>query len=54
MPLKELNGVNVTIVQDEAGRAIFRARIHIDENELNKSAKDVVTALREGNRNLYT
>ena len=31
MPLKELNGVNVTIVQDEAGRAIFRARIHINE-----------------------
>ena len=48
MPLKELNGVNVTIVQDEAGRAIFRARIHINEKELNKSAKDVVTALREG------
>ena len=23
MPLKELNGVNVTIVQDEAGRAIL-------------------------------
>ncbi|WP_237981487.1 DgaE family pyridoxal phosphate-dependent ammonia lyase [Bacillus thuringiensis] len=54
MPLKELNGVNVTIVQDEAGRAIFRARIHINENELNKSAKDVVNALREGEIAIYT
>ena len=54
MPLKELNGVNVTIVQDEAGRAIFRARIHINEKELNKSAKDVVAALRDGEIAIYT
>ena len=55
MPLKELNGVNVTIVQDEAGRAIFRARIHINEKELNKTSKrccDRIT--RRGNRNLHT
>ncbi len=29
MSLKDIEGVNVTIVQDEAGRAIFRARIQI-------------------------
>ncbi|OAH59553.1 MULTISPECIES: DgaE family pyridoxal phosphate-dependent ammonia lyase [Bacillaceae] len=54
MSLKEMEGVNVTIVQDEAGRAIFRARIHIDPQLTNTTAKDVVTGLREGEIAIYT
>lgn len=54
MPLKDIEGVNVTIVQDEAGRAIFRARIQIDPEQTNTTAKDVVTGLREGEIAIYT
>ncbi|WP_078412419.1 DgaE family pyridoxal phosphate-dependent ammonia lyase [Priestia abyssalis] len=54
MPLKDIEGVNVTIVQDEAGRAIFRARIQIDPEQANTTAKDVVTGLREGEIAIYT
>ncbi|MFP3122076.1 DgaE family pyridoxal phosphate-dependent ammonia lyase [Ectobacillus funiculus] len=54
MPLKDIEGVNVTIVQDEAGRAIFRARIQIDPERTNTTAKDVVTGLREGEIAIYT
>ncbi|MBO0995389.1 DgaE family pyridoxal phosphate-dependent ammonia lyase [Bacillus sp. SD088] len=54
MSLTEIDGVNVTIVQDEAGRAIFRARIHIDEKQTNKSAEEVNVALKEGEIAIYT
>ncbi|SDH84108.1 DgaE family pyridoxal phosphate-dependent ammonia lyase [Alteribacillus bidgolensis] len=54
MPLKEIDGVNVEIVQDEAGREIFRARIHIDPQQANTTAKDVVKSLREGQVAIYT
>ncbi|WP_191566330.1 DgaE family pyridoxal phosphate-dependent ammonia lyase [Metabacillus idriensis] len=54
MPLKEIQGVNVTIVQDEAGRAIFRARIQIDPEQANTTAKDVAAGLREGDIAIYT
>jgi L-seryl-tRNA(Ser) seleniumtransferase len=43
IPLNELEGVKVTIVQDEAGRAIFRARIQLDPSQTNITAKEVVT-----------
>lgn len=54
MPLGELPGVKVTVVQDEAGRAIYRARIHIDEKAAGKSAKAVNDELREGAIAVYT
>ncbi|MBZ5753271.1 DgaE family pyridoxal phosphate-dependent ammonia lyase [Metabacillus rhizolycopersici] len=54
MPLNELEGVKVTIVQDEAGRAIFRARIQIDPQQAKITAKDVVTELCEGEIAIYT
>ncbi|MDQ0247715.1 L-seryl-tRNA(Ser) seleniumtransferase [Bacillus fengqiuensis] len=54
MSLKEIEGMNVTIVQDEAGRAIFRARIHINPEQTNTTAKEVVTGLREGEIAIYT
>lgn len=54
MPLAEKEGVNVTIVQDEAGRAIFRARIQIDAQKTGISAEEVVERLREGEIAVYT
>ncbi|MGG1314135.1 DgaE family pyridoxal phosphate-dependent ammonia lyase [Cohnella laeviribosi] len=54
MPLNDLPGVKVTVVQDEAGRAIYRGRIHIDESVAGISAKTVNDRLREGDIAIYT
>ncbi|NOU86834.1 DgaE family pyridoxal phosphate-dependent ammonia lyase [Paenibacillus sp. LMG 31460] len=54
MPLSELKGVKVTIVQDEAGRSIFRARIQIDPEQAGTTAKEVVTRLQSGEIAIYT
>lgn len=54
MPLNEVKGFKVTIVQDEAGRAIFRARIQIDPGQAGTTAEEVVTRLREGEIAIYT
>ncbi|AZS14253.1 DgaE family pyridoxal phosphate-dependent ammonia lyase [Paenibacillus lutimineralis] len=54
MPLNELAGVQVTIVQDEAGRAIFRARVQIDPQQAGVTAKDVVAGLKDGDIAVYT
>jgi L-seryl-tRNA(Ser) seleniumtransferase len=52
--LDSIDGVKVTIVQDEAGRAIFRARIHIDPAIAQITAKEVNDKLRNGNIAIYT
>src|SRR5699024_10181437 len=54
LPVNEMKGVRVTIVEDEAGRAIFRARGQIDAEQANRTAEEVVTELREGNIAIYT
>ncbi|QHW31914.1 DgaE family pyridoxal phosphate-dependent ammonia lyase [Paenibacillus rhizovicinus] len=54
MPLNEQPGVKVTIVQDEAGRAIFRARIQIDPQLAGTTAKAVVEGLQNGDIAIYT
>ncbi|UUZ84922.1 DgaE family pyridoxal phosphate-dependent ammonia lyase [Paenibacillus sp. P26] len=54
MPLNELQGVKVTIVQDEAGRAIFRGRVQIDPELSGTTAKKVADGLREGEIAIYT
>ncbi|WP_256759357.1 DgaE family pyridoxal phosphate-dependent ammonia lyase [Cohnella sp. WQ 127256] len=54
MPLNELTGVQVTIVQDEAGRAIFRARIKIDSTLAGTTAGKVVAGLQDGDIAIYT
>lgn len=53
-PLNELPGVRLSVVQDEAGRAIFRGRVHIDEQAAGISAKMVNDRLREGEIAIYT
>lgn len=52
--LEELPGILVKIVQDEAGRAIFRARIQIDPGQANISAMEVAKALQDGEIAIYT
>ncbi|MDY0393516.1 DgaE family pyridoxal phosphate-dependent ammonia lyase [Virgibacillus halophilus] len=52
--LSAINGVKVTIVQDEAGRAIFRARIQIDPSVASITAKEVNDRLRNGDIAIYT
>jgi L-seryl-tRNA(Ser) seleniumtransferase len=54
MSLNEIEGVRVTIVQDEAGRAIYRARIQIDSEQANTTAKEVVAKLQDGEIAIYT
>ncbi|MHA6481814.1 DgaE family pyridoxal phosphate-dependent ammonia lyase [Paenibacillus sp. strain BS8-2] len=54
MELNGLNGVKVTVVQDEAGRAIFRARIAIDSALSGTTAKAVVDGLQNGAIAIYT
>ncbi|MFB5761575.1 DgaE family pyridoxal phosphate-dependent ammonia lyase [Paenibacillus medicaginis] len=54
MALNDLPGVRVSIVQDEAGRAIFRGRIQINAAEAGIDARQVNDQLREGNIAIYT
>lgn len=53
-PIGELAGVTVKIVQDEAGREIFRARVMIDESEAPFTALEVVDKLAEGEPAIFT
>ncbi|MGE7760459.1 DgaE family pyridoxal phosphate-dependent ammonia lyase [Peribacillus sp. NPDC097895] len=52
--LDSIDGVKVTIVQDEAGRAIYRARISIDPSIAETTAKEVNEQLRNGDIAIYT
>ncbi|MFD1449686.1 MULTISPECIES: DgaE family pyridoxal phosphate-dependent ammonia lyase [Oceanobacillus] len=52
--LNVFQGVTVTVVQDEAGRAIFRARIQIDSEAAGITAKEVNDKLRNGEIAIYT
>ncbi|MFD1173044.1 DgaE family pyridoxal phosphate-dependent ammonia lyase [Oceanobacillus picturae] len=54
LSLESIAGVKVSIVQDEAGRAIFRARIHIDPSITKTTAKEVNDKLRNGGVAIYT
>lgn len=53
-PLSNLPGIKVSVVQDEAGRAIYRGRILIDEQTAGISATAVNDQLREGDIAIYT
>lgn len=54
LPLGELPGVKVTIVQDEAGRAIYRGRIQLDPDMAPVNAKQLAEALQQGEIAVYT
>jgi L-seryl-tRNA(Ser) seleniumtransferase len=52
--LNELDGVKVTIQQDESGRAIYRGRIHIEETVTKMNALQVAYELKHGEIAIYT
>ncbi|WP_434636832.1 D-glucosaminate-6-phosphate ammonia lyase [Klebsiella sp. I138] len=51
--ISALRGLSADIEQDEAGRAIWRIRVHVDEAELGLSARDVEAQLRGGHIAIY-
>ncbi|BAC15160.1 L-seryl-tRNA(Sec) selenium transferase (selenocysteine synthase) [Oceanobacillus iheyensis HTE831] len=51
--LEEVNGVKITIQADEAGREIYRGRVHI-EAEAPMDASTLVNQLKDGNPAIYT
>jgi len=53
-PLNDLPGVQVSIVQDEAGRAIYRARVRIDPALAGTTAMRLAKELQEGEVAIYT
>ncbi|WP_422660884.1 DgaE family pyridoxal phosphate-dependent ammonia lyase [Paenibacillus sp. EC2-1] len=54
MALNDINGVRVSIIQDEAGRAIYRARVQIDPEQTGTTAKEVASGLQNGEIAIYT
>lgn len=52
--LDKLPGISVSIVQDEAGRAIYRGRITIDHVAAGVTAAEANDQLREGDIAVYT
>lgn len=54
LSLNKINGIKVSIVEDESGRKIYRARINIDPNITNLTAQNITSKLREGNIAIYT
>lgn len=51
---KNIAGVKGSLVQDEAGRAIYRAQLQIDPNIAGKDAYAVITELEAGNPAIFT
>lgn len=54
LDLNQYKGIDIAIVQDEAGRSIYRARVHIDANELGINAEQVTAYLKAGTIAIYT
>lgn len=52
--INSIEGVKVAIVQDEAGRNIFRARIHINPEIAQTDAREVNEKLKGGEIAIYT
>ncbi|UOQ46725.1 DgaE family pyridoxal phosphate-dependent ammonia lyase [Gracilibacillus caseinilyticus] len=52
--LVNIDGVNVQIIQDEAGRNIYRARITIDSSATGQTAEEIVHQLKSGEIAIYT
>lgn len=49
-----IEGVAGSIVQDEAGRAIYRAQLKIDEKIIGIKVKDIIKQLEAGNPAIFT
>lgn len=51
--LKGIEGISAKLIQDEAGREIYRAQLEVDEGLLGFSCLELVKKLREGNPKVY-
>lgn len=54
LSLNDLEGLQVTIVQDESGRNIYRARMQIDKIKAPVTAEELNKKLRKGEIAIYT
>ncbi|NGX75635.1 DgaE family pyridoxal phosphate-dependent ammonia lyase [Staphylococcus sciuri] len=52
--LNQYDGINVSIVEDEAGREIYRSRIKVDDSMINLTAEEVVNKLKNAETAIYT
>jgi len=52
--INEIDGLICTIIQDEAGRLIYRAKIDFDESKFGLNAKQVARYLSEQNPAIFT
>lgn len=52
--LEKISGLQVKIHQDESGRNIFRAQIHVDEKKTKYHAQKLTKILQEGDTAIYT
>lgn len=52
--LNNYEGINISIVQDEAGREIYRSRVQVDQSVINLSAEDVVNKMKTAEIAIYT
>lgn len=53
-PINNYEGIRLEIVQDEAGREIYRTRVHVDSSILNMSAEQFVGKLKNADVAIYT
>jgi uncharacterized pyridoxal phosphate-dependent enzyme len=50
----DVPGIKGTVIQDEAGRAIYRAQLAVNAKELGLSAYDLIKQLESGNPSIHT
>lgn len=51
--LNKIHGLNATMIQDEAGRQIYRSQVKVDETIVGKSAVQIDKELRDGNPSIH-
>src|SRR5699024_1080957 len=54
LSLNDVNGLHVSIIQDESGRNIYRARIQVNSEKAMLTAERLNQQLREGEIAIYT
>lgn len=54
LKVNEIHGCKASLVQDEAGREIYRAKIAFDKEAYGFSAKEMIGKLQEGETAIYT
>lgn len=51
--LEETKGITATMIQDEAGREIYRAQLEVDESIIGFNCLELVKRLKSGNPKIY-